>query len=171
MFFDIYAYYCWPLFVLNIKFLVRGQGNSLHMLLLWWRIFRLHSKRCELAQLKVGAYKYGNHGRPVIWYDGMKFQGEEWPIVMHCGSWEPPGRFLYYCKFLFSFVQASYAGIKIQLLKNISRSRFWKKSKINNFTSHCVHKIHWVGKKYFLTAYLNSWCYLLSFDRSHYIFL
>ena len=89
----------------------------------------------------------------------------------HCGSWEPPGRFLDYCKFLFSFVQSLYAGIKIQVLKNISRSRFWKKSKINNFTSHFSHKIHCVGKKYFLTAYLNSWCYLLSFDRLHYIFL
>ena len=78
--------------------------------------------------------------------------------------------FLYYCKFLFNFVQSSYAGIKIQLLKNISRSRFWKKSKINNLTSHFAHKIHWACKKYFLTAYLNSWCNFLSFDRSHYIF-
>ena len=88
----------------------------------------------------------------------------------HYGSWEPPGWFLDYCKFLFSFVQSSYAVMKIQLLKNISFSRFWKKSKINNFTYHFAHKIHWASKKYFLKAYSNSWCYLLSFDRLHYIF-
>ena len=88
----------------------------------------------------------------------------------HCGSWEPPGRFLDNCKFLFSLVQSSHAGIKIQPLKNISSSPFWKKSKINNFTSFIAHKIYWAGKKYFLTAYLNSWCNFLSFDRSHCIF-
>ena len=91
-------------------------------------------------------------------------------FVIHCGSWEPPGRFLDNCKFLFSLVQSSHAGIKIQPLKNISSSPFWKKSKINNFTSFIAHKIYWAGKKYFLTAYLNSWCNFLSFDRSHYIF-
>ena len=76
--------------------------------------------------------------------------------TMHYGSWEPSGRFLDYCKFLFSFVQSSCAGIKIQLLKKISWSRFWKKSKINNFTSHFAHKIHRAGKKYFLEPFLKK---------------
>ena len=91
-------------------------------------------------------------------------------IIGHYGSWEPPGRFLCYCKFFFHFVQSLYAGIKIRLLKNISWSPNCKKSKINNFTSYFSHKIHWAGKKYFLTAFLKSWCYLLSFVRSHYVF-
>ena len=45
----------------------------------------------------------------------------------HYGSWEPPGRFLDYCKFLFSLVQSSCAGIKNQSLKKYFIWHFLKK--------------------------------------------
>ena len=88
----------------------------------------------------------------------------------HYGSWEPPGQFLDHCKFLFSLVQSSHAGIKNQSLKNISSGTFWKKLQNCNFTSYFAYKIYLASRKYFLIAYLNSWCYFLSIDKLHCIF-
>ena len=85
----------------------------------------------------------------------------------HCGSWEPPGRLLDYCKFLFSSIQSLYAGIDSTIKKDFIQ-RFWKKIPklpILNYILHIEACLY-----YFLKAYLNSWCHFLPFDRSHCIF-
>ena len=64
----------------------------------------------------------------------------------HHASWRPPGRFLDYCRFLFSSVQSTCAGIHIQLRKNISSGTFEKKSHLVKMCCICniccIRKAH-----------------------------